>query len=129
MRALRALVNFVHLNFVDNLPSGFSYICCECDMPVGKVHVTLKNNVATIADIIVNQRNIPRVPCIPFLRRTVSYRNRGYGSALLNIAIDKCRALGVTRIMGNMHGDIERLSGWYSKNGFDVVGNDICMYL
>jgi len=56
----------------------------------------------------------------PGYYRGVDYRGRGVGTRLLETAIAICEEQGVICLMGEMHGEIERLTTWYQQHGFQV---------
>ena len=53
-----------------------------------------------------------------------NYRNRGIGSALLAEVRHHCSHYGITRLVGDMTGDLPALRRWYLRNGFTVSSDN-----
>lgn len=119
----------MHVEYICRLPSGFTYLCEDGETTVGKIHVVIDDNIATIADVVVTQRVVRRFWFLPIFKKKLTCRNQGYGTNLLNAAIEKCREIGVAEIVGNIVGDTERLKSWYLRNGFKIKNCKISMVI
>lgn len=117
----------MNLKYICRLPSGFTYLYEDGEIVLGRIHVVIDNNVATIADIIVTELIVNRFCFLPYFKKELTYRNQGYGTNLLNATIKKCREIGVTEIVGNIVGETDRLKSWYSRNGFKINDYEISM--
>ena len=106
---------------------SFSYIVQAQGLNVGRIHISVFNESAIIEDINVGEIHFKPYRFLPF-KRTISYRGKGYGSALLKSAINNCRELGAKEILGIMHGDEVKLTKLYKRHGF-VVNHDHSIYL
>ncbi len=106
---------------------SFSYIVRAQGLNVGRIHISISNESATIEDINVGEIRFKPYWFFPF-KRTISYRGKGYGSALLKTAINHCREIGVKEILGVMHGDEVKLAKLYKRHGF-AVNYDHSIYL
>lgn len=53
-----------------------------------------------------------------------NYRNCGIGSALLAEIRHYCGHYGITRLVGEMSGDLPALRRWYLRNGFKVSADN-----
>ncbi len=91
--------------------------------PVGCAKLLLHESIAELADIQI----FNRVPILSRLFQTFplslfakDFRCRGIGSLFLSAVCDHLRNSGISRIEGTMSGDIERLTRWYRRAGFEV---------
>jgi hypothetical protein len=110
------------------IPLGCSLIAYNVDgEKVGHAHLSVNNNIATLADIVTNSFSVPYFSMLPFLRQKICYRNKGVGSKLLEKVIDLCKSSGISDLKGDMHGEIDRLESWYSLYGFTITRNQITL--
>jgi GNAT superfamily N-acetyltransferase len=110
------------------IPLGCSLIAYSLDgKRVGHAHISLSDNVATLADIIVISRSESCFFLSPYFKRKKCYRNRGIGSKLLKNVIALCKSSNISILNGNMHGEIDKLKSWYSLHGFAINGNQITL--
>ncbi len=103
--------------------NSFSYILYESGSNVGRIHVSLTGSLAKIEDVFVDEIECSPWWFLPFIKWTKSFRGKGYGTALLTHAIQHCKTLGISEIIGEMHGDEQKLTVWYQRFGF-VVSED-----
>jgi GNAT superfamily N-acetyltransferase len=75
---------------------------------------------ARLVDVNVYRRKARWTWWPPDYYRGVDYRGIGVGTRLLETVIVICEEQGVIRLMGEMHGEIERLTTWYQRHGFEV---------
>ncbi|EIT7146347.1 GNAT family N-acetyltransferase [Vibrio vulnificus] len=113
----------MEIELIRNTENSFSYILYESGSNVGRIHVSLTGNVAKIEDIIVDEIEYSPWWFLPFIKWTKSFRGKGYGTALLTQAIQHCRSLESSEIIGEMHGDEQKLTVWYQRFGF-IVSED-----
>ncbi|WP_422473671.1 GNAT family N-acetyltransferase [Endozoicomonas sp. ALB032] len=107
------------------LPSGCTLVACNNEGErLGHAHLTVEQNIATLADIYVRAEVVEKL-WIPLLKRKVCCRNQGIGSKLLGQVKELCQASGIKIVSGQMVGDVGRLKKWYTKHGFEVIGETI----
>lgn len=119
----------MELDIIRSEAGGFTLHGKINGLRVGALHVIVKDHEAEIADVYIDEFEVPAFKFFPVFKKTVSYRNKGYGSQLLKYGIGMCRELGVERLEGRMHGDLVRLRKWYGLHGFDVVDDEISLNL
>ncbi|TOI85026.1 hypothetical protein CGI51_23130 [Vibrio parahaemolyticus] len=113
----------MEIELIRNTENSFSYILYESGSNVGRIHVSLIGNVAKIEDIVVDEIEYSPWWFLPFIKWTKSFRGKGYGTALLTQVIQYCKSLGSSEIIGEMHGDEQKLTVWYQRFGF-IVSED-----
>ena len=88
---------------------------------VGKIHLIIEGERAKLADIYIfnTKRMVPS--WIPIFTIRMNFRNKGYGSALLQAAISYCKEVGVGAIYGEAVGELQKLLPWYERHGFSVT--------
>jgi len=116
----------IEYELVEHSPELFTYFIMVDGYKAGWIHVKIIQNTAVINDIVVREEFSHRFSLLPFFKKRISFRKCGFGSCLLKKAIERCRDLEMVMVTGIMHGDQELLTRWYTKNGFQVVGNSIC---
>ncbi|HHK8587590.1 TPA: GNAT family N-acetyltransferase [Vibrio parahaemolyticus] len=102
--------------------NSFGFILYEHGENVGRIHLSLVEDgkVAKIVDVIVDETECKPFGFLPFIKWKKSFRSKGYGTALLTKAIQHCKALGISEIIGEMSGDEEKLVVWYERFGFII---------
>jgi hypothetical protein len=97
---------------------------------VGHAYCHVRQTTLKVCDLHIENKclrpaNFFVLWCIPLRWRETNYRNRGIGSALLELIASHARKKGVTRIEGSIKPlDYEadsRLPQWYQDRGFNVV--------
>lgn len=88
---------------------------------VGRAHLIINDDSAFLQDISVTELASGWAWFPPFHRRGVSYRGKGIGTRLLASVFESCKAAGVKELTGVMQGNLEFLTRWYSKNGFEIL--------
>jgi len=71
---------------------------------------------------VVNLMSAQRKPAyaLVIIRVAKEYRNRGIGTVLLREILHYCRNNNITRLTGELRGDVPTLSRWLDQNGFTV---------
>ncbi len=122
------MTDISHLKFKQTqplLPNGCSILVFDSDIKIGYAHISVVNNTAILADIkvtIIKQKHTTGLTC---LTKTLNYRNQGIGTKLLKSVIALCRTSEIDCIIGEIIENIEQLSVWYKKHGFNVQGSNI----
>lgn len=88
---------------------------------VGKLYLSVSGCTAKLTDVVVTLHEIRPYRLLPFIKRTVSYRGQGYGTKLLQSAIEWCRLNGIENITGDIAGDQAMLARWYRRHGFTLA--------
>ena len=88
---------------------------------IGRAEVLINDEQAFLKDISVTKIEPGRSWFPPFYTQGANYRGKGVGSALMAEVFAHCESLDVKEITGVMQGDIEFLSQWYQKHGFEVL--------
>lgn len=122
-------MNFTIKQTAHMLPNGCSLIAENAGMRIGYAHITVSQNVATLADIKVNILTTEPFMLFPFYKKTHNYRGKGVGSALLKRVIEICKDARISEILGHIYGDEELLIAWYRKFGFEIQGKYIRLNL
>lgn len=118
-------VNFKIEQTAPVLPNGCSLIAENEGLRIGYAHITVSQNVATLADIKVNVMTTKPFMWFPFYKKTDNYRGKGVGSALLKRVVEICKEARISEILGHIYGDEELLIAWYRKFGFEIKGKNI----
>lgn len=88
---------------------------------IGRAEVVINHESAFLKDISVTRTTSGWCWFPPFYNRGVNYRGKGVGRALLASVFGYCIFLGVEELTGVMHGNLELLTHWYQKNGFEIL--------
>ena len=87
---------------------------------IGYCNLVREGNVACLADIFIYCHRRPMFNFIPFLKFGVNYRKNGFGTLLLNKAIEVCLEVKVLKIIGRAQGQLEILIPWYRTHKFNI---------
>ena len=96
---------------------------------VGYAWLVIDGCHARLIDVNVYQRKGRWSWWPPFYYRRVDYRGRGIGTRLLETIIEVCEVRGMSSLLGEMHGDIARLTHWYQRHGFQVGPGGVAIQL
>ena len=97
---------------------------------IGTAKLTRDGAVAKLADIEIVDIEFRIFQFIPFVKRRLNYKGKGYGSQLLEATIRYCASQKIELIEGNVVGDMFFLIPWYKRHGFQVSeDNKITMRL
>jgi GNAT superfamily N-acetyltransferase len=99
---------------------SISLYACYRGERVGYAWLSIDGTSAELIDINVYRRESRWSWRPPFYYLGVDYRGKGIGTQLLTTAIGICETQDLHILIGDMHGDIERLSIWFQQNGFQV---------
>lgn len=91
MRIDKNRINFTIEQTAPILPNGCSLIAENAGLRIGYAHITVSQNVATLADIKVNVMTTKPFMLFPFYKKTHNYRGKGVGSALLKRVVEICK--------------------------------------
>lgn len=97
------------------------FLALRNNQSIGRAELLIDKDSAFLKDISVTRTESGWSWFPPFRHQGVSYRGRGVGSALLASVFGYCIYLGVGELSGVMHGNLEYLTHWYQKNGFEVL--------
>lgn len=96
---------------------------------IGRAELIINNEHAFLKDISVTQTESGWFWFPPFYKKGINYRGNGIGTSLLEKVFTHCESLGVKELTGVMRGDLELLTRWYQKHGFEVLEDQkICRY-
>jgi GNAT superfamily N-acetyltransferase len=90
------------------------------DTFVGMAKLSRDGDVATLADIVIEDRDLPIFPFWHWPKKRYNHRGKGYGTKLLIASINFCRLHKISELKGEVAGDLEQLLPWYGRHGFEV---------
>jgi len=114
--------------------SGWSAKVFDVDTLAGQIHCLNQGDALFLGDLHVLRAATRPIQGLARLRgwlglptrgRIENYRNRGLGSALLNLVINRARAHGFRRVIGRLAPiDLKedpKLPDWYRRRGFQIA--------
>lgn len=110
---------------IDKFPSADQksvvFLAIQKNEAIGRAELIVNDKKAFLKDISVTQTAQGWSWFPPFKIRAVNHRGKGVGTALLASVFSFCTEVGAEELTGVMHGNIEYLTHWYQKNGFEVL--------
>ena len=91
---------------------------------IGIAKLTRNGTIAKLADIQITDIEIYWFALVPFIKKRLSYKGKGYGSQLLNAVVEYCTSQKIERLEGDVVGNLDFLIPWYKRHGFRVEGGN-----
>jgi GNAT superfamily N-acetyltransferase len=91
---------------------------------IGIAKLTRNGAIAKLADIQITDIDVCWFELAPFIKRRLNYKGKGYGSRLLDAAIEYCTSQRIERLEGDIVGNLDFLIPWYERHGFRINGGN-----